>query len=118
MPDLSTRAVAAWNDLIDADIRAGRDVSALEVPAGFETRNYVEWLNTHRGYTVSTVYITADSSGTVDLRNFRKEQEVDGLTVLSPGYEDVGLVLASDDHKILTCAPFGDGIQVWMHTAA
>lgn len=124
MSDLTTRATTAWNTLIDLFNTYGHDASALEVLVGIQTRSYATWMRSHDGATVGTVQITADDSGfPFDMFHpLARKVDAGHTTFVRLGgsrrdYEGVR-VLASDDRRILACAPFGDRIQVFLHTVA
>lgn len=124
MSDLATRATTAWNTLIDLFNTYGHDASVLEAPVGTATRSYAKWMRAHDGDMVDTMQVTADDSGfPIDTFHPAARKIDAGHTTFvrfdasRRDYEGIR-VLASDDRRILAYAPFGDRIQVFLHTVA
>lgn len=124
MSDLTTRARTAWNTLSDLFNRYGHDASVLEAPVGITNRSYATWMRAHDGDMVYTMQVTADDSGfPIDMFHPAARKIDAGHTTFvrldssRRDYEGIR-VLASDGRRILACAPFGDRIQVFLHTVA
>ena len=121
---ITSRATTAWNTLIDLFNRYDHDASALEAPVGMTNRSYATWMRSHDGAKVDTVQVTADDSGfPIDMFHPAARKIDAGHTTFvrfddsRRDYEGVKVV-ASDERRILACAPFGDRIQVFLHTVA